>query len=98
MKHHTTVARAAQQERITWILQDLARRAFQASSRAIAMTPDMIGTPVASHRISLHPAALTSKKPNPHPINPAIVLFIKFIFTEPLPDCVHGYLPPQIGQ
>ena len=61
------------------------------------MTPDMIGTPVASHRISLHPAALTSKKPNPHPINPAIILFIKFIFTEPL-HSVHCYLPPQIGQ
>jgi hypothetical protein len=43
----------------------------------------MIGTPVASHRISLHPAALTSKKPNPQPLNPAIVLFIKYIFTEP---------------
>jgi alpha-ketoglutarate-dependent taurine dioxygenase len=23
------------------------------------------------------------QKPNPHPINPAIVLFIKYIFTEP---------------
>jgi hypothetical protein len=31
--------------------------------------------PVASHRISPHPAVLTSKQPNPHPISPAIIFF-----------------------